>query len=103
MLLSLSLILLSTCCFFLNAYQVPVIGLIGMVVPLMHDFPFYWLPQRDTEMELYLKIVKGTVFFKKYNCFLNNCKWYSVIMNYFLPMTLYAEAVKDLITESFHS
>lgn len=29
--------------------------------------------------------------------FLNNCKGYDVVMNHFLPMTLYSEAVEDLI------
>ena len=29
--------------------------------------------------------------------FLNNCKGYSIIMNHFLPMTLYSEAAEDSI------
>lgn len=53
MLLSLNQILSSTCCFFFDAYQVHAIGLIGMVVPVTDDFPFYSLSHRDAEMVLY--------------------------------------------------
>lgn len=69
--------------FFLNAHWVHRIGRVGIIAHATVDFLFYYLFHRDA---------KGCLLI-----FLNNCKGSGVVMNHFLLMTLYSEAVEDLI------